>query len=226
MKKEILFTVLMLTLLGGCNAQRREPSPMPVYSPPPQETASRDDNPGSLFASGQADFLFADSRAYRVGDIVLVRIIESTLATNKAVTNSKKSSEIGLNVSHMFAQKSLLGAPVGKSPVFETESENTFNGDGRTTRQSSLMTTVAARIVRVLPNNVFEIEGGREVRVNDENQIVVLRGLARGRDIDADNSILSTKIADARIELYGEGILTDKQKPGWVARIIDNIWPF
>ena len=88
------------------------------------------------------------------------------------------------------------------------------------------MTTVAARIVRVLPNNVFEIEGGREVRVNDENQIVVLRGLARGRDIDADNSILSTKIADARIELYGEGILTDKQKPGWLTRIVDNIWPF
>ncbi len=225
MKKEILLTGVIL-MLCGCTARYHNPSPMPVYSPPPQESASRSNNPGSLFASGQADFLFADSRAYRVGDIVLVRIIESTLATNKAVTSSKKSSDTGLQVNHLFGQTSLLGLPVGETPVLGAKSENTFNGDGRTTRQSSLMTTVAARIVRVLPNNVFEIEGGREVRVNDENQIVVLRGLARGRDIDADNSILSTKIADARIELYGEGILTDKQKPGWLTRIVDNIWPF
>ncbi len=227
MRKEILLTVLMLALLGGCTAQQHKASPMPVYSPPPQEVSGRDDNPGSLFASGQADFLFADSRAYRVGDIVLVRIIESTMATNKAVTTAKKSSEADLHVSQMFGQSSLLGLPVGgEAPILGAGSKNTFNGDGRTTRQSSLMTTVAARIVRVLPNNVFEIEGGREVRVNDENQIVVLRGLARGRDIDADNSILSTKIADARIELYGEGILADKQKPGWLTRIVDNVWPF
>ncbi len=225
MKKTILIASF-LVLLVGCGAEKQKPSPMPVYTPPPQENVGRSDNPGSLFASGQADFLFADSRAYRVGDIVLVRIVESTLATNKATTSAKRQSGTEMKVGGFFGKDSFLGTPVGKNPIVGAESGSSFNGDGRTTRQSTLTTTVAARIVRVLPNNVFELEGGREVRVNDENQIVVLRGLARGRDIDADNSIVSTKIADARIELYGEGILTDKQKPGWLSRILDNMWPF
>lgn len=224
--KKIILLVGLLVLMVGCGAEKQKPSPMPVYTPPPQENANRNDNPGSLFVLGQADFLFADSRAYRVGDIVLVRIVESTLATNKATTSAKRQGNTEMKVGGFFGKESFLGAMVGKDPIIGAESGNSFNGDGRTTRQSSLTTTVAARIVRALPNNVFELEGGREVRVNDENQIVVLRGLARGRDIDADNSILSTKIADARIELYGEGILTDKQKPGWLSRIVDNMWPF
>ena len=224
--KKIILLVGLSVLLVGCGAEKQKPSPMPIYTPPPQENANRSDNPGSLFVLGQADFLFADSRAYRVGDIVLVRIVESTLATNKATTSAKRQGNTEMKVGGFFGKESFLGAAVGKDPIVDAESGNSFNGDGRTTRQSSLTTTVAARIVRALPNNVFELEGGREVRVNDENQIVVLRGLARGRDIDADNSILSTKIADARIELYGEGILTDKQKPGWLSRIVDNMWPF
>jgi flagellar L-ring protein precursor FlgH len=70
------------------------------------------------------------------------------------------------------------------------------------------------------------VEGGREVRVNDETQIVVVRGIIRSRDIGPDNSIASTAMADARIELYGQGVLADKQKPGWLTRILDNMWPF
>ena len=184
MKKEILLTGVILTLLCGCTARYHNPSPMPVYSPPPQESASRSNNPGSLFASGQADFLFADSRAYRVGDIVLVRIIESTLATNKAVTSSKKSSDTGLQVNHLFGQTSLLGLPVGETPVLGAKSENTFNGDGRTTRQSSLMNdTGNASGDHNLTGDVARLSNKLAVSLNREQRPTVFHFLRRKKGV-------------------------------------------
>ena len=85
---------------------------------------------------------------------------------------------------------------------------------------------MAARVIRVLPGGMLQIEGAREIRVNEETEYMVVRGLIRAKDVDAENSILSTQIADASIEYYGKGVLTDKQKPGWFTRLMDNIWPF
>jgi flagellar L-ring protein precursor FlgH len=72
----------------------------------------------------------------------------------------------------------------------------------------------------------MEVLGARETRVNGETQIVLVQGLIRDRDISADNTISSMNMAEARIELYGEGILAEKQRPGWLARLLDNVWPF
>ena len=88
------------------------------------------------------------------------------------------------------------------------------------------MTMVAARVTRVLGNGLMEVVGARETRVNGETQIVLVQGVVRDRDIDADNTIRSTNMAEARIELYGEGILAEKQRPGWLTRILENVWQF
>ncbi|PIE69002.1 MAG: flagellar basal body L-ring protein [Deltaproteobacteria bacterium] len=183
------------------------------------------DNPGSLFDPGQADYLFADSRARRVGDIVTIRIMENTVSKNKASTGASKESNLNLGVEHFMKQNSLYGIPVGPTPAIKAGASTSFSGNGETKRENYLTTTVSVRVVRVLANGILEVEGGREVRVNGETQIVVVRGIIRSRDIGPDNAIASTAMADAHIELYGQGILTDKQKPGWLARILDNIWP-
>ena len=86
--------------------------------------------------------------------------------------------------------------------------------------------TIAGRVMRVHPGGVLEIAGARETRVNEETQYMVVTGLARARDIAPDNSIMSTQMADAHIEYYGQGVVTDKQKPGWLVRLLDHIWPF
>ena len=78
----------------------------------------------------------------------------------------------------------------------------------------------------MLSNGNLIIQGNREVRVNHENQIITLTGMVRPRDISADNVIMSTYIADARISYSGSGIVNDKQRPGWLVRLLDNIWPF
>jgi flagellar L-ring protein precursor FlgH len=85
---------------------------------------------------------------------------------------------------------------------------------------------MTAQVIQVLPNGRLVIEGSRQVRVNNENQLINVHGVIRIEDIDTTNTILSTSIAEARIELSGEGIVSDKQRPGWFTRILDWVWPF
>ncbi|MBU1610573.1 MAG: flagellar basal body L-ring protein FlgH, partial [Proteobacteria bacterium] len=73
---------------------------------------------------------------------------------------------------------------------------------------------------------VMQVEGARRIRVNNETQILIVRGLVRQRDIAADNTVNSSSLAEADIEVYGEGVLADKQRPGWMTRILDHVWPF
>ena len=106
--------------------------------------------------------------------------------------------------------------------------ESSFNhqGTGTTQRSGALSAYMTARVVDVLANGNLFIQGNREVRVNHENQIITLSGIVRPRDISAENVIQSTYIADAQITYSGTGIVNDRQKPGWLTRVIDKVWPF
>jgi flagellar L-ring protein precursor FlgH len=203
--------------------------PTAVVTPPPQERVSAAENPGSLFDPDGATMLFADARAKRVGDVLLVKVVESTLSKSKAETDANKDSSMALGVSAFLGKDKLPlipGATVGPGDLVNANSSSNFQGDGETKRESFITTTVAARVTRVLGGGLMEVVGARETRVNGETQIVLVQGVARDRDINADNTIMSTSLAEARIELYGEGVLADKQRPGWLARILDNVWPF
>jgi flagellar L-ring protein precursor FlgH len=85
---------------------------------------------------------------------------------------------------------------------------------------------MTALVTQVLPNGNMVLVGSREVLINNENQIIQLSGVVRPRDIDADNLVLSTYLADARISYSGTGIINDRQKPGWLTKIMMTVWPF
>ena len=199
-----------------------------------RQEANGPDNPGSLFAASEQDTLFSDSRARRVGDIVVVKLVENTKAQNKAETSSKKNSGNDYQVGALFGQSSsgfipLLGVgPTSKVgvPALSSSSASDLSATGKTKRENYVTTSLAARVIRVLPGGLLQIEGAREIRVNEETEYMVVRGMVRTKDVSADNSVLSTQIADASIEYYGRGVLADKQKPGWFTRLMDNIWPF
>jgi len=229
MQKRFLMFTLAVLAMTGCRTTSRPPMPAAVVTPPPQERVAEAQNPGSLFDPDGATMLFADARAKRVGDILLIKVVETTLSKSKASTTADRTSSIDLGVSAYMGQKQLPLIPdatVGPESLVKAGSTSGFEGDGETKRESSLTTTVAARVTRVLGGGLMEVVGARETRVNGETQIVLVQGVARDRDIDADNTIMSTSLAEARIELYGEGVLADKQRPGWLARILDNVWPF
>ncbi len=220
----------VILTLAGCTAAEQKPTIIqPVTQPMAyRELAPTYSNPGSIFNDGDAQFLFDDHRAKRVGDIVMVNVVESASAANEATTDTNRDSNSEYGVSALFGRTSipLFGGNVGSTPVLGTNTKKEFSADGSTTRNNKVTATVAARVVNVLPDGLLRIEGARQTKVNNETQYLVVAGLIRSRDVASDNSVLSTQIADAQISYYGEGVIADKQKPGWLTRLLDNIWPF
>jgi len=235
-----------LFFLSGCNGSKKSPDIMP-QAVPAQEyhdtAAMREKNPGSLFNDAEADQLFGDGRARRVGDLVVVKIVEQTAAKTKADTTAKKNSNNNYGIGAFFGASEVPLVPVvnanlpgvssaridptySKMLALDTRSTSNLNGTGETKRENNVKTSMAARVIRVLPGGLLQIEGARETRVNEETEYMVLTGVIRARDVAADNSVMSTQIADASISYYGKGVLADKQKPGWFTRLMDNIWPF
>jgi len=234
--KRLMTAMICLALLGGCQTAQQTSAPSPVLTPLEAEAVPPQENPGSLFDPGEANYLFGDNRARNVGDVVMVNIVETANSSLKADTTADRSSSMELGVSNWFGKKEaaliplgqaagLVGA-VGSTPMISSSADNSFDGSGETKRESSVTATLAARVVRVLPGGLLQIEGAREVKVNNETQILVVRGLARTKDISPSNAISSTYLADAKIEYYGQGVLADKQRPGWLSRILENVWPF
>lgn len=236
MRRHIILTIaaIMLatiSLTAGC-APKYEEQAMPIMTPPVYEDQDPAANPGSLFDVNRSEFLYDDNRATRVGDIVMVKVSDSTSTSLKSETTADKENTHTTGITALpqtglignLPLAPTLGAKVGTSINASQKSE--FEGNGETKQESSFETTVATRIVRRLPGNLLQVEGARRIRVNAETQFLVVRGLIRQRDIDSSNSISSNNLAEAQIEIYGQGVLADKQKPGWLSRILDNIFPF
>ena len=232
MKK--LFPTLALTfVLTACAAENR-PMPEPILTNPNAVEAEPVNNPASKSEAGQSDFLFDDNRANKVGDIVMVLVTEITNGDLKSNTTAQKTNTnaygiTALPTTGIYGALSKVvpgGASATGNPGVGTSSASNFVSTGEVKQQSTLTATVAARVIRMLPGKVMQVEGARQVRLNAETQILVVRGLVRQRDIDSKNTVPSTALADAKIEVYGQGMLTDKQRAGWLSRLLDNVWPF
>ncbi|MBL0731451.1 MAG: flagellar basal body L-ring protein FlgH [Desulfosarcina sp.] len=185
---------------------------------------------GSLWQdNGPLSELFIDSKARRVGDIVTIKIVESSSATNTASTKTGRKSSVAGGVDNFFnMEKRYPGTHPFFNPFAKVKGglESDFDGSGTTKRSGDLTAFITTRVVEVLPNGNLKIEGTREVKVNNEKQLIRLSGIIRPRDISSENVILSTYVSDAKIEYSGSGIIHDRQRPGWMARILDIVWPF
>jgi flagellar L-ring protein precursor FlgH len=173
--------------------------------------------------------MFSDRKASAVGDIVTIKIIESSAATNRASTATDRSSSLSASLDAMFNAEKRFPAD---QPFFNPFSrlagglESEFEGTGTTRRSGDLNAYITALVTRVLPNGNLVVNGSREVLINNENQIIQLTGVIRPRDISGDNQVLSTYVADARIAYSGSGVVNDRQKPGWLTNIVMKVWPF
>lgn len=196
--------------------------PLPP-SPPPQE--------GSLWAPRGQRGLLADLRASNVGDIVTVVIMESSKAGDEAATSAEKSSGVKVGIASLLGlrlpqMKSFSDATVTAENAIEGTVGNVSKGEGKTARQSTFTTYLTTRVVQILPNNNLVIQGTRQMKINNETEIATLSGIIRPEDLETNNTIASTKVAEARMEISGLGVISDKQRQGWLTRIIDHIWPW
>ncbi|MBN2654471.1 MAG: flagellar basal body L-ring protein FlgH [Nitrospirae bacterium] len=232
---------LISTALTGCSGLKDsrdiKDAPMPpkyVETKKPETAATE----GSLWKASTASF-YEDRKAKRVNDLVTIIINESSTASKKASTNSSRSSDADYGLSNIFGMSTDFGiqkmpfvnglykGPNGIfTPSASGNASSDFAGTGDTTRQGRLSGTITAKIIEVLPNQNMVLESRKEVVVNNEKEILVLRGIIRPDDITTNNTILSQYVADAQIYLVGDGVLDDKQSQGWLVRLLDKVWPF
>ena len=181
---------------------------------------------GSLWPADDHVFFYADKKALRMGDILTVRIIESTQANNTADTDLSRNSSASASLSTFFGKKKFLNLFKLSEDLLATTSENSHQGAGVTTRSGQLTATMTAVVREVLPNGNLVVQGTREVLVNHEQQFMTLTGVVRPQDVSRDNIVLSTQLADANISIGGLGVVADKQRSGWGTWLFDLVWPF
>ena len=227
-KGGILTSVILAALTGcvGPTLQRHRTTDLPgkqgsAYAAPSTEE-------GSLWSSQRSQNLYADVKARNVGDVVTISIVESAKASKNATTKTGRDSGLEASWSGIFdsiaGNWAVNGTPIGTS--HKINFANNFDGQGETTRASSMTAYITAHVMQVLPNGNLVIQGNRQVKVNQENQIIYIQGVIRPEDISSTNVVLSTYVAEAVIELTGQGPVSDKQSPGWLARALDWAWPF
>jgi len=191
---------------------------LPMMDPP--------STPGSLWQAGNGRaYMFEDLRASRVGDIVIVQIVEQHKGSKSASTDVDRKSTYDGSLGGSFFGLNNLASLFVDGVELNASTKNEFEGSGSTSREDTLTGTIAARVVEVLPNGDMRILGRREVTVNSEKQTMTLTGIIRRIDLDTSNTVLSSSIAEAIIEYSGLGVVDDVQRPGWAIRMFDWIVP-
>ncbi|MDH3502935.1 MAG: flagellar basal body L-ring protein FlgH [Nitrospirota bacterium] len=182
---------------------------------------------GSLWEPGNGRaFMFEDRRASRIGDIVVVQIVEQHKGSKKANTKADREASLSAGVGGGLFGLSSLTQKFAQYFNVDGSTSNTFEGDGSTSREDTLTGTIAAKVVEVLPNGDLRIQGKRDVTVNSEKQTMTIKGIVRRIDLDTQNTVLSSSVADAQIAYTGLGVVDDVQRPGWATRIFNWITPF
>ncbi len=222
-----LAVTLLLTACGPRHVRAFVPRER-QWEPPEYAQQETKRAPGSLWSEANPS-LFEDARARRVGDTVVIVLDEQTSARCDASTSLGREGSTNMSISGLFG---LLAAIKRAVPDLDTEnllgldSESDFEGDGRTVRNNKLQGRIAVHVRRRLPNGDLYIEGNKVVMVNNEELHIYVSGVVRPVDVTGDNTILSSRIADAQVELGGRGDLSDQQRPGWLSRIINKVTPF
>ena len=226
-----------LFLFGGCSAHNTEARidfkpPKYVEQMPPKEPATGIYNPGSLFGRGESP-LFSDKKAMNINDIVTVVIDENILSSSSGTKSIAKTTTDNLgggvmtsagggglmdNVANQVNKLANIG--------FNIDSSVNFNGSGSHQRSEKFTTTISARIIKVLENGNYFIDGRRAMLIDGQKQVLHVSGVIRPEDITQTNQIDSKYIADAKILYESQGDVKEATQQGWGTRIVESIWPF
>lgn len=167
----------------------------------------------SLYDETTFRALTADHKAFRVGDVLTVQVVENAMATANADTGTQRRNNLGVDLSVTY--------PRIKSAAANASVGGDFDGGGSTERRGQLVAQLTVSIRDVLANGDLLVAGEQQLTINDEHQRIAVTGRVRPQDISEANVVLSTRIADADITYVGEGHLADRQKPAWWRQVAD-----
>lgn len=227
---KMIFSVMVAVLAGAtvAGAQDDTPSPSQDYD----ELLRRfladarrapDPPPHSVDVAWISD-LALDVKARRVNDIVTVRVIESIAGSGAADSALAKSGTNLAAITNLFGLENALPDSIDPSRLVDSASDTDFEGGGVTNRSGALTAIVTTRVAEVLPNGDLVLEGVREVEINGDRQMLLLTGIVRPEDIGPNNVVLSPAVGQLRIRYFGEGLIKDTLKPGWITRMLNKIF--
>ncbi|MBH1744221.1 flagellar basal body L-ring protein FlgH [Stenotrophomonas maltophilia] len=210
-------------LLGGC-VIAGDVRPYPAMAPiqpimPPQAEPTA----GAIYAAGPTLQLYSDRRARDVGDLLTITLLENTTAQTSANTATNKESNLSLGT------PSILGAPVtlgGKDILSATaKGARDFTGKGNSAQSNRLQGNVTVTVVQRLPNGNLVVQGQKNLRLNQGDELVQVQGIVRPGDIGADNTVPSSRVAEARIVYGGRGPVAQSNAMGWLSRFFNSGLP-
>ena len=232
----------IVSIAGGCSSIDRltqigeqpklseieNPTTKPGYKPvqmpmPKPETVSY--NANSLWRNGSRSF-FKDQRAHQIGDLltVTVNITDQANFANETQRSRKVTEDSGITA--FLGSNLLTGTNILPGRLLTADANSSADGKGSIQRQETLQTNIAAVVTQLLPNGNLVVEGKQEIRVNFEIRELIVAGIVRPEDIQSDNTIDSSKIAQARIAYGGHGQITDVQQPRYGQQVMDVLLPF
>jgi len=220
--------LLALFLVAGCSTVLNPPPRHdPAYAPArPEDMVPPPNNTGAIYQPGFDFRLFEDSRARRVGDTLTVRLVENSNATKNAGTKVDKTAALSVQAPVIMGVETaaLLG---GNNPMTSLESSSAFDGKGSSNQSNALSGNITVTVVEVLPNGNLKIQGEKRLGLNQGNEYIKLSGIVRPIDIDTNNSVDSTRIADATMVYNGDGAIADGNRMGWLLRLFTSVlFPF
>jgi len=223
------FLITLVMLLGGCTTIYQNANPEDPYWAPalPHMTDTSNTNPGAIYNPSSAKILFQDEQAHRVGDIITIVLTESTNATKTADTELIKESSTTLSAPSALGNLLSVGGGMPDLSVSADSQDREFIAEADSEQSNRLQGTISVTVHHVYPNGNLLVKGEKWISLNQGSEFIRVAGLVRPRDIDKDNQIASTKIANARISYGGTGPLAEANENGWLARFFNSgWWPF
>ena len=216
-----LLTVLVCGALSACGLIPTKPPKLdPVVArvlPPPTPRTD-----GAIYQPGQQIELFADLKARRVGDVLTIRLTESTNASKSAVTKTAKTTAVN-NTGPTVLGRTITAAGV---PIFTTTlaGADSFAGEGSSTQGNTLAGSLTVTVMEVQPNGNLVVQGDKTLKLNQGDEFVHVSGVVRRADIATDNTVSSDKVADAHISYSGKGVIDSANRMGWLARFFNSMF--
>ena len=220
--------IALMSVTAGCasgNVRVNDPTDLKDYIDEAKKQQPEDGRgEGSLWSNNSyRSDLFRDPKARYINDVVTIKVSESTQALASADAKNSRATEATAGFDKLFGfENKIKELPT----MVSGKANSSFEGKGSTSRETTLETTLTARVVDVLPNGYLVIQGMREIRVNNENQSVYLTGVVRPTDISSGNVVLSSAVAQMSVRVQGRGVVSQPLKPGWLYRILNGVLPF
>ena len=219
-----------IALLAGCMSP--PPKANDAYFSPvlPRTPLPAASNNGSIYQAGFEQGLYSDRKAFRIGDIITVTLAEKTSASKSANSKVGKDSTTSIGLTSLFGSKAVTNNPLGGADLSLNagySGTRATNGTAKADQGNSLTGSITVTVADVLPNGIVSVRGEKWLTLNNGQEVVRIAGLIRADDIATDNTVSSTRVADARITYSGTGSFAEASQPGWLDRFFASpMFPF